>query len=298
MDAGEVLRVVRRADGIADIERVEACNQDDIARTGFVDRLRGKAFVAENLLRTDGLDASVGKRLRVSLVGLERSLLHAANGQTAKEAGVFEGGNLEERLAVRVALRCRDALDDLVHEEAEVAIRVFHLGAADALAAATEHLVEVELFFARVEFAEQVEDLVQSEERVAAVAVDFIYDDDRGKAEFQGLLGHETRLGHGAFESVDNQKHTVNRTEHAFHLATEVGVPRGIDDVHAVSLVHHARVLGEDGNAAFAFKVVGVHHSFVDFFAFVEGSALLQELVHKRCLAVVNVCDDGYVSDF
>ena len=298
MDAGEVLRVVRRADGIADIERVEACNQDDVARTGFVNRLRGKAFVAENLLRADGLDASVGEGLRVSLVGLERSLLDASHGKAAEERGVFEGGNLEERLAIRVALRGRDALDDLVHEDAEVAIRVFHLGAADALAAATEHLVEVELFFARVEFAEQVEHLVESALRVAAVAVDLVHHDNRGKPEFKCLLGHKARLGHGAFERVNNQKHTVNRAEHAFHLATEVGVPRGIDDVHAIALVHDARVLGEDGDAAFAFKVVGVHHALVDFFTFVEGSALLEKLVHQGRFTVVDVGDDGYVSDF
>ena len=144
----------------------------------------------------------------------------------------------------------------------------------------------------------EVKDFVECEERVATVAVDFVHDDNRGKAEFQSLLRHEAGLGHRTFECVNNQKNAIDSSQNAFHLATEVGVPRGIDDVHAVSFVHHARVLGEDGNAAFAFEVVGVHHAVHNFFTFVESSALFEKLVHQGCFTVVNVGDDGDVSDF
>ena len=134
--------------------------------------------------------------------------------------------------------------------------------------------------------------------RVAAVTVNLVHHHDGDKPEFEGFLRHEAGLGHRAFECVHDQKHAVHRTENAFHLAAEVGVPRGIDDVHAVALVHDARVLAEDGDAAFAFQVVAVHHAFVDFFTFVEGSALLEELVDEGGLTVVNVGDNRDVSDF
>ena len=290
--------IVRRRKRITDIEVVKTCDEDDFARTSFFDRLRGEAFVAEELLRTDVLDGSVGECLSVGLVRLEHALLHATHSQTTQEAGVFEGGNLEERFCIRIALRSRNTFDNLVHQDAEVAIRVFKFGAANALTATAKNSVEIELFFGSIEFAEQVKDLVQGEERVTTVTVDLVHDDDRGKAEFQSLLRHEAGLGHGAFECVNDQKNAIDCTQNAFHLATEVSMPRGIDDVHAVSLVHHARVLGEDGNAAFAFKVVGVHHAVHDFFTFMEGSALFEELVHQGCFTVVNVGDDGNVSDF
>ena len=157
---------------------------------------------------------------------------------------------------------------------------------------------EVQLLFVGVEFAEQVEHLVEGAVRVTAVTVDLVHDHDRNKSHFKGLLGHETGLSHGAFEGVHHQNHAIHRAEHAFHLATEVGVPRGIDDVHAIALVHDARVLGKDGDAAFTFQVVGVHHAFVHFLVFVEGSALLEELVHQGSFTVVNVGDNGDVSDF
>jgi len=298
VDTRQVLRIACSAERITNVEVVKACDEDDFARTGFFDRLRGEAFVAEDLLRADGLDGAIRECLGVSLVWLEHALLYASHSQTAEEAGVFERCNLEERFAVRVALRSRDAFNDLVHQDAEVAIRVFKFGAANALTATTEHLVEVELFFRCIEFAEQVKDLVQGEERVAAVAVDLVHDDDRGKTELQSLLRHKAGLGHRAFECVNHQDNAIDSAQNAFHLATEVSMPRGIDDVHAVSLVHHARVLGEDGNAAFAFEVVGVHHSVHDFFTFMEGSALFEELVHQGRFTVVNVGDDGNVSDF
>ena len=134
--------------------------------------------------------------------------------------------------------------------------------------------------------------------RVAAVAVDLVHHHDGDKAKFKSLLGHESGLGHGAFEGVHYQQHTVHGAENAFHLAAEVGVPRGIHDVHAVALVHDAGVLTENGDAAFAFQVVAIHHAFVDFFTFVEGPALLEELVHQGGFTVVNVGDNGDVSDF
>ena len=208
--------IVRRRKRITDIEVVKTCDEDDFARTSFFNRLRGKAFVAEELLRTDVLDGSVGECLSVGLVRLEHALLHATHSQTTQEAG------------------------DLVHQDAEVAIRVFKFGAANALTATAKNSVEIELFFGSIEFAEQVKDLVQGEERVTTVTVDLVHDDDRGKAEFQSLLRHEAGLGHGAFECVNDQKNAIDCTQNAFHLATEVSMPRGIDDVHAVSLVHHA----------------------------------------------------------
>ena len=143
VDAGEVHRIACRRKRVTDVEVVETCNQDDVARTRFFDRLRGQAFVAQNLLDTDVLDLTIVKRLGNGHVRLERTLLHAAHGQAAKEARVFEGSDLHERFCSRIALRGRDAFDNLVHQDVEVAIRVFHFGLADALTARTEHLVEV-----------------------------------------------------------------------------------------------------------------------------------------------------------
>jgi len=57
-------------------------------------------------------------------------------------------------------------------------------------------------------------------------------------------------------------------------------------------------VLGKDGDAAFALKIVGIHDQFGDLVALAESAALAQQMVGQRGFAVVNVGDDGDIYDF
>jgi hypothetical protein len=54
--------------------------------------------------------------------------------------------------------------------------------------------------------------------------------------------------------------------------------------------------LGENGDAALLFEVVGIHHAFGDALVLAEGARLLQQLVDERGLAVVDVGDDGDIA--
>ena len=57
------------------------------------------------------------------------------------------------------------------------------------------------------------------------------------------------------------------------------------------------RVLGEDGDAALFFEVVGVHDALGDGLIGAEGAGLTQHGVDERGLAVIDVRDDGDVAD-
>src|SRR5690606_10546376 len=83
---------------------------------------------------------------------------------------------------------------------------------------------------------------------------------------------------------------------HPLHLAAEVRVPGGIDDVDAVAVPVDGGVLGQDGDAAFLFLVVAVHHALAQLVAFAEGAGLLQQLVDEGGLAMVDVGDDGDIA--
>jgi hypothetical protein len=56
-------------------------------------------------------------------------------------------------------------------------------------------------------------------------------------------------------------------------------------------------VLGEDGDAALALEVVGVHDALGDVLVRGERARLVQELVDQRRLAVIDVGDDREISD-
>ncbi len=59
-----------------------------------------------------------------------------------------------------------------------------------------------------------------------------------------------------------------------------------------------AGILGENGDAAFLFLVVGVHHAFGQYRAFAERAGLLEQTIDQGGLAMVDVGDNGDIAEF
>src|SRR5690606_33095253 len=70
----------------------------------------------------------------------------------------------------------------------------------------------------------------------------------------------------------------------------------GIDDVDAIVLPVDRSRLGEDGDAALLFEVVGIHGARGDALIVAERAGLPEELVHERGFPMVDVRDDRDVS--
>lgn len=111
------------------------------------------------------------------------------------------------------------------------------------------------------------------------------------------LLEHEARLRHRAFKSVDQQDTAVGHIEHTLHLAAEIGVSRGVDDIDLRAFVADRDILREDGYTALTFKVIIIEHEVVGLLVLAEEVSGEQHLVHERRLAVVNVGNDCNVTD-
>jgi len=160
---------------------------------------------------------------------------------------------------------------------------------------------EVELVVGGAHGGEQVEGLVQHLVRIGVSAVDLVQHHDGAQAELQRLAEHELGLGHDPFLGVDEQQAAVHHAEDPLHLAAEVGVAGSVDDVDArlasLAVPEHRGALGQDGDAAFALLVVGVHGAFDRRLVGAEHTRLGEELVDQRSLAVVDVGDDGDVSE-
>src|SRR5690606_33853980 len=106
----------------------------------------------------------------------------------------------------------------------------------------------------------------------------------------------EAGLRHRAVHRIDQQQHRVDHRQHALHLATEVGVAGSVDDVDAVAAPVDRGVLGQDGDAALLFLIVGVHYALGQHGAFVQRPGVFQQAVDEGGLAVVDVGDDGDVA--
>lgn len=71
----------------------------------------------------------------------------------------------------------------------------------------------------------------------------------------------------------------------------------GVDDVDFHAVPAHGTVLGGDGDAAFPFQIHAVHDTVINLLVASENPALAEKGVHERGLAVVNVSNDGNITE-
>ena len=137
-----------------------------------------------------------------------------------------------------------------------------------------EHGGEVDLVDVGIEVQEQFLDLVDDLIDASVGSVDLVDDQNDWEAQFQGLAQHESGLGKRAFGCVDQQQHAVHHRERPLDLSAEIGVPRGVDDVH--------------DSARSVWVVVG---------PLVEGAGLAEHRVDEGGLSVIDVGDDRHIAD-
>ena len=134
-------------------------------------------------------------------------------------------------------------------------------------------------------------------ERLGVGTVDLVDENDRREAGFEGFLEDETGLSLGAFVGVDNEHDAVDHFHDALHFAAEVRVSGSVDDVDEIFAPANGGILRLDRDASLAFLVHRVHGTLVDGLVFTEGSGLFEHLVHEGGFAMINVGDDGDVTD-
>ncbi len=119
------------------------------------------------------------------------------------------------------------------------------------------------------------------------------------------LLDRGVAVGHGlgfhALAGINHQQGPFAGVQGARHLVGKVHVSRGIDEVQLVGftvpgLVVERDTLGLDGNPALPLQVHGVEDLF-GHFTVAQAAADLDKTIRQGGLAVINVGDDGKVTD-
>ena len=144
------------------------------------------------------------------------------------------------------------------------------------------------------------EQLVDGIDRLGGLgvrSVDLVDGHDHRQVPRHGLLEHVPRLGQRTLRRVDEQEDGVDHQQAALDLAAEVGMARGVDDVQPHVAVLDAGLLGQDGDALFAFEIARVHNSLGDDLVGAERARLAKHRVDERGLAVVDMGHDRHVAD-
>ena len=82
----------------------------------------------------------------------------------------------------------------------------------------------------------------------------------------------------------------------ALDLAAEIGVPWRIDDIDAGAVPDDRGDLGEDGDAALALEIVGIHSTLGHPLVLAEGARLLEQAVDEGRLPMVDMGNDGDIA--
>ena len=133
--------------------------------------------------------------------------------------------------------------------------------------------------------------------RRAAVAIDLVDGEQDLEPARHRLLGHEPRLRHGALKRVDEQQDRVDHIEDTLDLATEVGVPRRVNDVDLGPLVVERCGLAGDRDPALTLEVAAVHRAIGVGLTPSKRAGDGEQGVDEGRLAVVDVGDDGDIPD-
>ena len=112
------------------------------------------------------------------------------------------------------------------------------------------------------------------------------------------LAQNEARLRLRSIVRIDHQQNAIDHLHDALDFAAEIGVAGRIDDVDAIAVPLKGGVLGADRDPFFALEIHRIHHALLDFLVGAEGARLTQQLIDQRGLAVIDVRNDGDVTDF
>ena len=295
-DAGQSLGVLVVADGVANLETFQTYQCTDVATACLIRLLATHAGEGVNLLDLGALLASVAVHDGHVHTLAQGATVHTAYGNTAGIVGVVQAGNEHLGRTLQL-LGSRHMLQYLVKKIGNVLGGSTPVLAHPVVLGRTIDHREIQLLLGGVEVAHQVEDHLIHLLGTAIGLVHLIDNNKWFQTYLQSLLQHKSCLRHRTLKSIHQKDTSVCHIEHTLHLATEVGVTRGVNDIDLCVAVYDGHILGKDGYTTFTFQLVVVQHQFARLLVLTEQVTCQKHLVHQGGLAMVYVRYNRYVTD-
>src|SRR5438552_6205760 len=219
-------------------------------------------------------------------------------GDAAHVIGIVEVGDQQLEAFTGMGARRRNMFDDCIEQRLHRAANVFEVHLGVSVTGAGVNHWKIHLLIGGVQRDEQVPDAIEHFVRLGIFAVDLVDNHDRFGAGFEGFAQDEAGLGLRTVGGIDDQYYPVNHVHDALDFAAKIGMAGRIDNVDVIIFVFEGGVFSLDGDALFALKVHGIHDPFLagDGLIGAKSAGLLEQAIHQRGLAVIDVSDNRDIS--
>ena len=301
LDKFQRLHALGRTDGITDGDFTDAGHGDNVARLYLLNRHPLQAVV---LVNGGGLKLFT-YRVRVVVIAdldllvlLDATPLNAADGNSAHKLIVVDGGDQHLEGGVQIHLRGGDVVQNGFKQGFQVSPRLIGVLRRHPGPGGTEQNGRIQLFVGGIQIHEQLQHLVNDLVNPLVGPVNLVDHHNHPMSQLQSPAEHEAGLGHGALRRIHQQDDSVDHLEDALYLTAKVGVARRVHNVDFGIFIGNGGVFGQDRNPPFPLQVAGVHHPLHYGLVVSVHAALLEHGVHQGGFAVVNVGNNGDISQF
>ena len=291
------LAYLRVADGVGNGCLGKTGDTDQVACLHLVDGHALRSFKAQQLGQPSCLDLLTIEIDRLDgRIHLRRALDHATGQAAAEErVAVEERGQHGERL-VGLDIGRRHMGQHPVQQRMQVLARAVQLFIGPAVTAGRIQNGEIQLLVIRIQRDKQVEHFIDHRIGTAIRTVDLVDHDNRAQALLQRFAKHELGLRHRPLGGVGQQDHAVGHAKNALHLTAEISMAGRVDDVDARIFPDNRSRFGKNGDSALFLEITRIHQPFGDLLVVTEQARLFHDGIDKRCLAMIDMRDDGNIA--
>src|SRR6185312_14511871 len=150
----------------------------------------------------------------------------------------------------------RDGPENGVKQGAEVFAWHIDIRSRDSgLGVGIEHR-KIKLVFACIQINKKIVEFVEHFLRAGVCAVDLVDHHYWRQSSLQSFAQNVTRLRQRPFAGIHQQHHTVHHLQGALNFSAKIAVTRRIYDVNFYVVIPDGGILGQNGDAALALKLV------------------------------------------
>ena len=294
VDCRQCLRILCISHRIADAYIAETGQADDLAH-GSLRHLHAAQALIGIYLAYLCLGLAIAIHQHYSLVRLYLAADNTAYSHLADILISLQGSNHHLQRSLHITLRSRNLLDDGLHQRLQISIVILHAVLGNTVTGSSIDAREIQLLIISIQLHKELQHLVINIIYTLVRTVNLIDNHDWLQALLQSLTKHILGLRHRPLKGIYQQYNAVNHVQDTLHLAAEVSMARGINDVDLDAIVHNSSILGKNCNASFTLQIAGVHNALGNLLVGAENMALLQHGIHQGSLAVVNVSNNSNI---